>query len=147
MTTLSIGKLAKVSHTGIETIRFYERRGLLPSPPRSAAGYRRYPTATVQRLQFIHRAKALGFTLDEITDLLALQQDTTRNHSRAEVKAISEAKLARIEEKIRHLEGMRAALAQLVSACSGEGPVQGCPIIEALAEGEPSTAPKHACLG
>ena len=131
MTTLTIGRLAKASDTGVETIRFYERRGLLPAPPRSAAGYRRYPRNTVQQLRFIRRAKALGFSLDEIAALFVLHRDT-QDHSRADVKAITEAKLTQIEKKIRDLERMRVALAKLVAACSGEGPVRGCPIIEAL---------------
>ena len=131
MNTLTIGKLARASDIGIETIRFYERRGLLPAPPRSAAGYRRYPESTVQRLQFIHRAKALGFSLDEIATLLALHENT-RDHSRGEVKTVADSKLTQIDQKIRDLERMRTALAKLVAACSGHGPVHGCPIIEAL---------------
>lgn len=124
----SIGELARHADTGVETIRFYERRGLMPDPPRSANGYRQYPTAAVQRLQFIRRAKRLGFTLDEITTLLGLQS----GGDRAEVKTIALAKLDEIETRIADLDRMRVTLSELTERCSGAGPVSGCPIIETL---------------
>lgn len=133
MNTLTIGQLAHACGVGVETIRFYERQGLLPAPPRSGAGYRHYPASAVQRLSFIRRAKELGFTLKEISELLLLQDDG-QAHSRAEVKAIAEARLAEVTAKIHDLERVRTALTQLAACCSGEGPVQGCPIIEALTD-------------
>lgn len=128
----SIGQLAKTADTGIETIRFYERRGLMPEPPRAASGYRRYPLDAADRLRFIRRAKRLGFTLDEIATLLGLQA----GGERAEVKAVALAKLAEIEARLADLERMRAALEDMTRRCSGEGPVAGCPIIETLSDEE-----------
>ncbi|MAA73242.1 MAG: heavy metal-responsive transcriptional regulator [Salinisphaeraceae bacterium] len=127
----SIGQLAKSADTGVETIRFYERRGLMPDPPRAPSGYRRYPRDATDRLLFIRRAKRLGFTLDEIGTLLALQE----GGGRAAVKAIAQAKLAQIEARIDDLRRMRKTLAELEKQCSGHGPVPGCPIIEALSDG------------
>lgn len=133
MNTLTIGQLAYACGVGVETIRFYERQGLLPVPPRSGAGYRHYPATAVQRLHFIRRAKELGFTLKEIAELLLLQ-DNSHAHSRAEVKAIAEARLTEVTAKINDLERVRTALAHLAACCSGNGSVQGCPIIEALTD-------------
>jgi len=130
---LTIGRVAKQADVGIDTIRFYERRGLLPEPQRTESGYRLYPPATVTRLHFIRRAKALGFSLDEIVTLLALQ-DT--GGPKAEVKAITHRKLGQIEAKITDLERMRDVLRELDLDCSGTGDVRGCPIIETLS-GEP----------
>lgn len=128
--TYSIGQLAKHAEAGVETIRYYERRGLMPEPPRAPSGYRRYPPDAVEQLRFIRRAKLLGFTLDEIGTLLSLQE----GGERAEVKAIAQAKLAIIDSRIEDLKRMRGALAHLEKQCSGRGPVNGCPIIEALGE-------------
>lgn len=126
----SIGQLAKTAATGVETIRFYERRGLMPEPPRTPSGYRRYPRDAAGRLRFIRRAKRLGFTLDEITSLLRLET----GGDRAEVKVIALSKLEEIEARMTDLERMRATLRELIGSCSGHGPVAGCPIIEALAK-------------
>lgn len=130
MNTLTRGQLARASDVGIEAIRFYERQGLVPAPARTAAGYRRYPQRTIQRLQFIRRAKSLGFSLQEIGELLALHDD--EHSSRTRVKAMTEAKLTEVENKIRDLQQMRAVLADLAEQCTGTGPIRGCPIIEAL---------------
>lgn len=124
----SIGQLAQTAGIGIETIRYYERRGLMPEPPRAASGYRRYPDDAAQRLRFIRRAKRLGFTLDEIIALLRLQA----GGERADVKAAAEAKLAEIETRLADLERMRDTLRDVTRRCSGHGPVAGCPIIETL---------------
>jgi len=126
----SIGQLARAASTGVETIRFYERRGLMPEPPRTTSGYRRYPLDAADRLRFIHRAKRLGFTLNEIAALLELEE----GGDRAEVKAIAQAKLEEIEARIADLQRMRVTLDDLTRRCSGHGPVVGCPIIEALAD-------------
>jgi len=129
---LTIGRIARRADVGIDTIRFYERRGLLPEPQRTDSGYRLYPAETIVRLRFIRRAKALGFSLDEIVTLLALQ-DT--GGPKSEVKAITHRKLEQIEAKITDLERMRDVLRELDRDCSGTGDVRGCPIIETLAEG------------
>lgn len=126
----SIGQLAQTAGIGVETIRYYERRGLMPEPPRAASGYRRYPEDAAQRLRFIRRAKRLGFTLDEIIALLRLQA----GGERADVKAAAEAKLAEIETRLADLERMRDTLRDVTYRCSGHGPVAGCPIIETLSE-------------
>ena len=130
MNTLSIGQLARACELGVETIRFYEREGLLPRPQRTPAGYRRFPLNSVQRLNFIRRAKDLGFTLSEIKELLALHDNP--HGARAQVKALTESKLVQIERKILDLNRMREVLARLATECSGVGPVSGCPIIHAL---------------
>ena len=128
---LTIGRIAARADVGIDTIRFYERRGLLPEPSRTESGYRLYPPATISRLNFIRRAKALGFSLDEIATLLALQ-DT--GGPKAEVKAITHRKLEQVEAKITDLARMRDVLRELDRDCSGTGDVGGCPIIEALSD-------------
>jgi len=128
---LTIGRIAARADVGIDTIRFYERRGLLPEPSRTESGYRLYPPATISRLSFIRRAKALGFSLDEIATLLALQ-DT--GGPKAEVKAITRRKLDQVETKITDLRRMRDVLRELDRDCSGAGDVDGCPIIEALSD-------------
>lgn len=135
MSTLSIGRLADAAGVGVETIRFYEREGLLERPARTASGYRRFPQAAIERLGFIRQAKRLGFSLAEIRELLALAEAAG---DRAQVKALAQHKLAEIEQRIDELRRMRAALAELTAQCSGHGPIEGCPIVEALtgADGE-----------
>jgi len=138
MTSLTRGQLARLCGVGPETIRFYERQGLIPETPRSSAGYRRFGREAVDRLRFIRRAKSLGFSLPEIGELLALQDDP--GGDRARVKEITEYKLAEIETKIADLQNMRAALSGLAEQCSGHGPISGCPIIETLADGGTAAA-------
>ena len=128
-TSLTIGRAAKQADVTIDTIRFYERRDLLPKPQRTANGYRLYPPETVSRLHFIRRAKGLGFTLDEIRALLKLQDV---GGAKADVKALTEHKLEQIEIKITDLQLMRDALRKLNTQCSGTGSVSSCPIIETL---------------
>jgi MerR family mercuric resistance operon transcriptional regulator len=130
MKTMTRGQLATLCGVGPETIRFYERRGLLPEAPRSSAGYRRFGSDAVSRLVFIRRAKSLGFSLPEITELLNLHDEP--DGERARVKQITESKLREIEAKIVDLERMRTVLTDLADQCSGRGPVHGCPIIDAL---------------
>jgi MerR family copper efflux transcriptional regulator len=126
---LTIGRLAKEAGVGIDTVRFYERRGLLPEPLRTAAGYRLYGNETVARIQFIRRAKQLGFTLDEIILLLRLQD---QGGKKSEVRDLTQHKLQEINSKITDLERIRSVLQDLASTCSGKGTVKGCPIIEAI---------------
>ena len=128
--SLTRGSLARQVGVNPETIRFYESRKLLPAPDRNASGYRQYPPESVQRLRFIKRAQALGFTLEEIVELLRLRTDR-RGSSRA-VKRVAEEKLEIIDGKIRDLRRMRRSLGELVRACDGDGPRQACPILTAI---------------
>ena len=114
----------------METIRFYEREGILVKPPRTESGYRQYPQEAVERVLFTKRAKELGFTLKEIRELLSLRVDPKTDC--CEVKKSAKAKLADIEEKIANLKNMKAALLKLTSACKGKGPVSDCPILDYL---------------
>jgi MerR family copper efflux transcriptional regulator len=129
-TTLSIGAVAKRAGVAIDTIRYYEREGLLPEPARRPSGYRSYGEGTVAQLRFIRRAKTLGFTLEEIRELLALSADRQRG-----VKAVrqrAQRRLAEIEARIAELERVRAGLAELIAACPGHGAPEQCPILRAL---------------
>ncbi len=126
---LTIGKVAARAGVGIETIRFYEREGLLEDPPRTASGYRQYPGDAVGRIQFIRQAKELGFSLREISELLSLRADP--GSSCGDVQSQAQAKIAAIEAKIQALERMKSALEKLV-ACDGEAPISECPILVAL---------------
>jgi len=129
-TTLTIGDLAKRAEVNIQTIRYYERRSLLPAPDRTASNSRVYPEATIRRVRFIKRAQQLGFTLKEIHELLALR--ASPRSSCQDVREQSKAKLADIDDKIRSLEAMRTALAKLICACAGSGPTSECPILDFL---------------
>jgi MerR family copper efflux transcriptional regulator len=135
MSALTIGKLAHAAGVGIDTVRFYERAGLLDKPRRTASGYRLYDGADVARLRFIRRAKALGFSLEEIAELLRLNDGGGR---RGAVRALAGQRLAEIEQKLTELSRMRDTLRQLVSRCHGDGPLGGCPIIEAVVLGQPN---------
>jgi MerR family mercuric resistance operon transcriptional regulator len=130
MKHLTIGKLAKKAEVNVETVRYYERRGLIPKPPRRDPGYRQYPQDVVARIQFIKRAKELGFSLKEIAELLSLRVDPSTTCG--DVKRLAEIKIADIEEKIRTLKSIKKALTKLVTMCSGQGPTGECPIIEVL---------------
>ncbi len=130
MQRLRIGQVAKQAGVNTETLRYYERAGILDTPPRSASGYREYPAETVSRIHFIRRAKALGFTLHEIGELLSLRVSPTT--SSAEMKSRAEAKIADIEDKIRTLTRMQETLARITRACDGCAPLCACPILAAL---------------
>jgi MerR family mercuric resistance operon transcriptional regulator len=130
MNSLTIGQLAKIAGVGVETVRFYERKGLLAEPNRRPSGYRQYGEEVVNRLRFIKRAKELGFTLNEIKDLLSLRLDPTTTC--ADVKERAEEKIDDIEAKIRTLRRMKNALVKVTKACSGRGGTSECPILEAL---------------
>lgn len=130
MPTLTIGKVALEAGLAIDTIRYYEREGLLPAPARRPSGYRDYPADTVKRLRFIRRAKDLGFTLGEIADLLQLTERS--QHDMAGMKQAAEAKLTLVKAKLSELERMRKALQQMVTACPGHGEMADCPIVNAL---------------
>jgi Cu(I)-responsive transcriptional regulator len=130
MNGLTIGKLAKQVGVGIETVRFYERQGLIEPPPRTDSNYRIYPEDEVARLKFIKRAKALGFTLNEIKELLFIRHDP--HATKADIKNRTLAKIKDIEEKISDLTRIKTALEHLASSCDGHGPLEDCPILEAL---------------
>ena len=132
---LTIGKLAKHGGVNIMTIRYYERRGLLPAPARTASGYRLYTDDAVRRLQFIRQAQLLGFSLTEIQDLLSLrmQPGTTC----ADIRMRAKEKISAVEKKIEDLERIKNALTALAAACRGKGPTAECPILEALETGYP----------
>jgi MerR family mercuric resistance operon transcriptional regulator len=127
---LTIGQVARRAGFGIETVRFYERNGLIEEPPRRASGYRQYPETVIARLHFIKRAKELGFSLREIKELLSLRLDPAATCS--DIRERAEAKIADIEGKIQSLARMKEALTGLTTSCGGMGPVYECPILEAL---------------
>ena len=134
MTSLTSGEVAKRAGIGVEALRFYQRKGLVPEPPRTANRYRRFPPETVRRLRFIQRAQAIGFSLAEIAELLELRVDPE-----ADCEAVREraaVRLREVEEKIHDLERVRSTLGQLVTACAHRTPSTECPILEALEPGE-----------
>lgn len=133
--TQSIGSLAKAAGVGVDAIRFYERVGLMPAPARSASGYRLYGAGARQRLEFIRRAQALGFSLEEIASLLKLSQP---GGSVARARSLAARKLEVVEGKIAELERLRQALRSLVDQCSGAGDPAHCPILGALSAGTPA---------
>ncbi|MBE1162710.1 MerR family DNA-binding protein [Dyella acidiphila] len=133
--SLTIGAVAKRAGVQIDTIRYYEREGLLPEPLRRASGYRSYNESVIGRLRFIRRAKELGFTLEEIRDLLGLSAD--RHRGVKEVKQRAEQRLASIDARIAELTRIRQGLEQLIEACPGRGDPEQCPILRALAGEEP----------
>jgi len=125
---LTIGKIAKRAGVGIDTVRYYERNGLLSPSARSAAGYRRYGDLEVARLRFIRRAQKLGFTLKEIASLLNL----SAKRNVAQVKRTAQAKLEDVDARIADLRRVRDGLAILIEACPGHGQAAECPILRAL---------------
>jgi MerR family mercuric resistance operon transcriptional regulator len=126
MADLTIAGLAEAGGVGVETIRYYQRRGLLAEPPKAGA-IRRYGASDVRRLLFVRRAQAAGFTLEAIAELLALDS----SEDRARVRALAAERLAALEAKIAELESARAALTRLSRACAA-GEAGPCPIIEAF---------------
>ena len=128
---MQIGQLAQRAGVAIDTVRYYERNGILPQPERQASGYRHYGEDDVARLSFVRRAKALGFTLAEIRELLALSG--RRADDMAGLKTAATGKLADVEHKIEDLTRIRDGLQALVASCPGHGPLDRCPILAALA--------------
>jgi MerR family copper efflux transcriptional regulator len=126
---LTVGQIARQAGVGIETVRFYEKNGLLEEPARRASGYREYDEVTVRRLRFIQRAKELGFTLSEIKELLSLRcSDRPCN----DVRERAEAKVAEIEAKVAMLLRMKEVLGRLLSSCCEQDDKSRCPILETL---------------
>ena len=128
MSELTIGSLADEAGVNVETIRYYQRRGLMPEPYKPAQGYRRYDATTVKRVRFIKRAQALGFTLEEIGGLLKLDEA----HACAETRELASHKLQTIETKLADLVAMRKALTALLCQCDAGAMKGNCPIIHAL---------------
>ena len=129
---MKIGEVARRAEVPIDTVRYYEREGLIPPPVRRASGYRDYLEADVDRLRFMRRAKGLGFTLHEIRDLLSLT--AMSGDDMAALNAQTQAKLRDVEERIHALTRIREALQSLVTACPGHGALNRCPILAALSE-------------
>ena len=124
-----ISEAADQAGVNVQTLRYYERRGLLPKAPRRASGYREFPDEAVRVVRFIKRAQDLGFSLDEVEELLRLRKSRVR--SRRHIRNVAQRRIRQIEDKIAELENMRGALRTLVHACH-KGDTLECPIIEAL---------------
>lgn len=133
--TIRIGRLAELSGVSIDTVRYYERAGLLPEPSRRASGYREYSHSDVERLRFVRRSKELGFSLSEIADLLSLADD--RHSDMKGVKKKAEKRLEQVEIKITELQRVKRGLKKLITACPGHGELDRCPIVAALNGKEP----------
>src|SRR5260370_39345131 len=126
MEQLTVGELARRAHVNRETVRYYERRRLLPRPLRTTSGYRVFSDDALRRLRFIRHAKALGFSLNEIKELLALRVNSIGACDRVQER--TQAKMADIDEKIRSLKQVKDALSELVDACARRRKTNACPI-------------------
>ena len=129
-TSLTIGRLARAADVGVETIRYYQDRKLLPVPP-STGAFRHYPIGLVDRIRFIKRAQELGFSLDEIAELLLLEEGADR----ASIRHVATSRLSQIEQKLSDLRRMQKVLRHLVDECRHTGTDRPCPIIDTLARG------------
>jgi MerR family mercuric resistance operon transcriptional regulator len=129
MKKFTIGQLAKETGTNIETIRYYERRGLIAEPPRRESGYREFSPEYVKRIRFIKRAQALGFTLKEISGLLALAD---KSPACKDIRTFAEEKVKDIEARIHDLEKIKNVLHDLIKQCLSNKSPSGCPIIESI---------------
>ena len=130
MELLTIGRLAEQAGVNLETVRYYERCGLLLKPPRSRSGYRLFSSDAARRLRFIRRAQELGFSLTEIRDLLSLR--ISPNAKTSDMRRRAETKIADIDTKIKALDSIKKTLRKLTTSCSGCGPISKCPILESL---------------
>ena len=134
MSAMTIGKVARKSGVGVETIRFYERRGLIEQPPKPLnAGFRVYPQESIERIRFIREAQELGFSLCEIGELLSLRADPSADC--ADVRERAQDKLEEVRRKIAQLERIHAALEELIAACPAKGALRTCSILEAIEGG------------
>jgi DNA-binding transcriptional MerR regulator len=129
---MKIGELARRAGVPIDTVRYYERNGLLPEPARRESGYRDYADADVARLAFVLRAKALGFTLAEVRELTALLHDGATDAG--DLRTLAQARLVQIEQKLDELARLRDGLRAVIDACPGSGPVEACPIRAAIVQ-------------
>lgn len=136
---MTIGQVAKHADVGVETIRFYERKGLIVQPPRLNSSFRYYSTTDVVRVRFIQKGKELGFSLKEIAELLALEEDPKATCG--DVKQRAEEKITTIEERVRDLQKMKRSLVRLTAACSGSGSIEDCPILDCFEAGINNTHP------
>ncbi len=134
MKRLSIGQVAKHGNVTVETVRFYEKQGLVKPVGRTEAGYRLFAEDTVRRIRFIQSAKEVGFTLNDIRDLLALR--TAPGIGCGEIKAKAMVKIGDIERKLDELVRMRSALSALAVQCDGRSPISECPILDAFERGD-----------
>ena len=132
MDRLTIGEVARRAGIGVETIRYYEREGLIQEPERTESGYRQFPPDTVQRLRFIAHAKRLGFSLKEIAELLALRIDTPAPVACEEVREHAETKLREVQERVAALRRIEDVLTELVGNCRSRAPTDPCPILRSL---------------
>jgi len=130
MMMLSIGQVAKRTGVTVETMRFYEKQGLITVPQRSDCGYRQYPPEMVKRVRFIQHAKEVGFTLKEIDELLALRRKP--GTSCADIKLRAAQKVQEVDQKLNDLKRIRGALQRMIMKCSGRGDLSECPILEEL---------------
>jgi MerR family copper efflux transcriptional regulator len=128
--SLTTGRLARAVGVNLEAVRYYERRGLLPKPPRSGSGYRLFSAEAQRRLRFIRRAQELGLSLGEIRELLSFRVAPTAKS--ADVRRRAQAKITDIDAIIRSLQSTKKVLPELTQACSGCGSVRDCPILESL---------------
>lgn len=129
-TSLKIGEVARRGGVNLQTIRYYEREGLLPEPPRLASGYRMFPAEAVHRLLFIKRAQELGFSLAEIRELLSIRIDAGKDC--VDVRRLAREKLLDISAKIQSLQRMQQVLLSLTQMCPGTGPPSQCPILASM---------------
>lgn len=129
---MKIGEVATLAGVNVQTLRYYERSGLLREPSRQGSGYRDYPSEAVRIVRFIKHAQRLGFSLADIADLLRLSSDH-KDHC-GDVRALADQKLAEIDDKIASLRAMRRALKTLAQGCEKPRPDAGCPLLRALAE-------------
>jgi MerR family copper efflux transcriptional regulator len=132
MEFLTIGQVARQSNVGVETIRFYERQGLIPPPPRRSSGYRSYTQEVIQRIRFIRRAKELGFTLPEIGELLALRDS---NGAFRDVRPLLQRKQIEVQERLQALDKINASLGRLLGQCAAAPNEDACQFF-AVIEGE-----------
>ena len=136
---MTIGQVAKRAGVGVETIRFYERKGLIVQPPRRNSGFRYYSNTVVVRVRFIQKGKALGFSLKEIAELLALESNPRATSG--DVKQRTEEKITTIEARVRDLQKMKRSLVRLNAACNGRGSIADCPILDCFEAGTNTSRP------
>ena len=136
MSQITVGEAARRAQVNVQTLRYYERRGLLETPARTPANYRLYTPEAVGRVRFIKRAQRLGFELEEIRDLLALRATRSTN---GQVRARAEARVRQIDASVRSLLAMRESLADLIDQCTGAARTGSCPILTALEAGNQLT--------
>lgn len=139
VTTYKIGEVASRADVNKESVRYYEKRELIPEPDRRRSGYRIFTRRHIDQIRFIKRAQELGFTLSEVKELLGLRMD--EETTCLEIKKEAQEKYQDVEEKIDDLQRIKETLLELIDSCTGEGPKGDCPILDAL-EGESKTGKK-----